>query len=52
MTRQLVLAVMSVGLIIGSPIDIPQWLSPIPAKHREELAKRLDAYVKANRAKD
>ena len=51
-SRQLVLAVMSVGCIIASSIDSPQWLSPIPAEHREQLAKRLDAYVKANRSKD
>lgn len=51
-TRQLVLAIVSVGCIIASSMDSPRWLSPIPAEHREELAKRLDAFVKANRSKD
>ena len=51
-TRQLVLAIMSVGCVITSSMDSPRWLSPIPAEHRKELAKRLDAYLKANRTKD
>jgi len=43
---------MSVGCIIASSINGPQWLSTIPAEHRDQLAKRLDAYVKANLSKD
>jgi hypothetical protein len=43
---------MSVGYMIASSMDSPQWLSPVTAEHREALAKRLDAYVKAHRSKD
>jgi hypothetical protein len=32
--------------------DIPKWLSPIKDEYRDALAKRLDAYLKANRSQN
>jgi hypothetical protein len=32
--------------------DSPKWLSPITAEHRDALAKRVDAYVKAYHSQD
>ena len=42
----------SVSSVLAFSADSPKWLSPITAEHRDALAKRLDAYVKAYNSKD
>lgn len=51
MKKLLPLAV-SAGLAIAAAATATEWLASVPAERRDALAARLDAYVKAHRARD
>jgi hypothetical protein len=50
--RHQLLAFLSLGCLLAFAADGLGWLSPVPARRRDELAKRLDAYVNAHRSRD
>jgi hypothetical protein len=46
------LGILSTTCIIALAAADQAWLSPVPADHRDALAKRLDGYVKATKSQD
>lgn len=46
------LMLLGVASVVALSSDTPKWLATIKVEHRDALAKRLDAYVKAYRSQD